>query len=88
MTGGKISRERGPEAPAADFLKLLEYLKSSRGFDFSGYKLSSLMRRMQKRMQQIGVAGYADYVDYLGRPWRSSATATSTSSKGPPSATG
>ncbi|HYO15949.1 MAG TPA: CheR family methyltransferase [Thermoanaerobaculia bacterium] len=65
MTGGKKSRERGAERPAADFLKLLDYLKISRGFDFSGYKLSSLMRRVQKRMQQIGAASYSDYVDYL-----------------------
>jgi two-component system, chemotaxis family, CheB/CheR fusion protein len=65
VTVGKTSGERSPQAASADFLKLLEYLKSSRGFDFSGYKLSSLMRRVQKRMQQIGVAGYADYVDYL-----------------------
>ena len=52
-------------APAADFLKLLEHLKASRGFDFSGYKLPSLMRRVQKRMQQVGVASYSDYVDYI-----------------------
>ncbi len=51
--------------PTHDFVRLLEYLKASRGFDFSGYKLSSLIRRVQKRMQQIGVASYADYVDFL-----------------------
>jgi two-component system, chemotaxis family, CheB/CheR fusion protein len=56
---------RPPEPPAADFLKLLEHLKASRGFDFSGYKVSSLMRRVQKRMQQMGVASYSDYIDYL-----------------------
>jgi two-component system, chemotaxis family, CheB/CheR fusion protein len=50
---------------ANDFVKLLEYLKSSRGFDFSGYKLASLIRRVQKRMQQVGVESYSDYIDYL-----------------------
>ncbi|HYX22760.1 MAG TPA: CheR family methyltransferase [Thermoanaerobaculia bacterium] len=58
-------RERQAESPASDFVKLLEYLKSARGFDFSGYKLSSLIRRVQKRMQQAGIASYADYVDFL-----------------------
>jgi two-component system CheB/CheR fusion protein len=53
------------ESAASDFVKLLDYLKSTRGFDFSGYKLSSLIRRVQKRMQQIGVASYNDYLDYL-----------------------
>ena len=52
-------------SPASDFVKLLEYLKSNRGFDFSGYKPSSLLRRVQKRMQQVGVANYSDYIDYL-----------------------
>ena len=58
-------REPKAESPASDFVRLLDYLKSSRGFDFSGYKLSSLIRRVQKRMQQVGIASYADYVDYL-----------------------
>jgi two-component system CheB/CheR fusion protein len=53
------------EAPPHDFVKLLDYLKSSRGFDFSGYKLSSLIRRVQKRMQQIGIAAYSEYIDFL-----------------------
>jgi two-component system CheB/CheR fusion protein len=65
VTVGKISSERSPQKASADFLKLLEFLKSSRGFDFTGYKLSSLMRRVQKRMQQVGAASYSDYVDYL-----------------------
>ena len=53
------------ESPASDFVRLLEFLKVNRGFDFSGYKLSSLVRRVQKRMQQVGVASYSEYVDYL-----------------------
>ena len=32
---------------------LLDYLKRSRGSDFSGYKRASLTRRIQKRMQDI-----------------------------------
>jgi two-component system CheB/CheR fusion protein len=44
---------------------LLEYLKGARGFDFTGYKRTSLERRIRKRMQAIGVDDYGDYVDHL-----------------------
>ena len=44
---------------------LIDYLKRSRGFDFAGYKPASLERRIQKRMQSVGVREYPDYVDYL-----------------------
>ncbi|ARV59570.1 chemotaxis protein CheR [Nostocales cyanobacterium HT-58-2] len=44
---------------------LLEYIKRNRGFDFSGYKRTSLSRRIRKRMQFIGVDTYAYYLDYL-----------------------
>ncbi|MGK5685399.1 CheR family methyltransferase [Actinoplanes sp. URMC 104] len=47
------------------FEALLVHLKETRGFDFTGYKRSSLMRRVNRRMTQVGAAGYADYVDYL-----------------------
>ena len=35
------------------------------GFDFTGYKRSSLMRRVDRRMSQVGIADYAEYLDYL-----------------------
>jgi two-component system CheB/CheR fusion protein len=54
----------GPEKDG-NFSALLEYLKRTRGFDFSGYKPSSLKRRIQKRMQGVGIESYADYTDYL-----------------------
>src|SRR5215469_2126029 len=44
---------------------LLDYLKRNRGFDFTAYKRSTLQRRIEKRMQAIGVADFVDYVDYL-----------------------
>ncbi|HEY9871239.1 MAG TPA: CheR family methyltransferase, partial [Candidatus Obscuribacterales bacterium] len=44
---------------------LLEHIRSARGFDFTGYKRSSLMRRVRKRMAQVGVQGFSDYMDYL-----------------------
>ena len=48
-----------------EFESLLQFLKDSRGFDFTGYKRSSLMRRVDRRMQQVDIAHYADYLDYL-----------------------
>ena len=38
-------------AEPGDFEPLLDYLKRTRGFDFTAYKRPSLMRRIQKRMQ-------------------------------------
>src|SRR5436190_6822062 len=50
----------------AEFETLLQYLKSHRGFDFTGYKRSTLMRRAMKRMAALkGVKTYADYQDHL-----------------------
>lgn len=49
----------------ADFEALLNYVKNSRGFDFTGYKRSSLMRRVNKRMQVVEISGYDNYLDYL-----------------------
>src|SRR4051794_17378171 len=48
-----------------EFEALLQFLKDSRGFDFTGYKRSSLMRRVDRRMQQINLTSYVDYLDYL-----------------------
>ena len=44
---------------------LIDFLKRNRGFDFAGYKPASLERRIQKRMQSVGVGDYAEYIDYL-----------------------
>ena len=47
------------------FEVLLEYLKHSRGFDFTGYKRPSLMRRVSNRMNLVGLNDFDDYMDYL-----------------------
>jgi two-component system CheB/CheR fusion protein len=47
------------------FEALLEFLKESRGFDFTGYKRPSLIRRVARRTQAIGLNGWAEYLDYL-----------------------
>jgi two-component system, chemotaxis family, CheB/CheR fusion protein len=44
---------------------LLEHLKQARAFDFTGYKRATLSRRIEKRMQQVGVERHEDYVDFL-----------------------
>jgi two-component system, chemotaxis family, CheB/CheR fusion protein len=49
----------------AGLRSLLEFLKRNRGFDFTGYKRSSLERRIRKRMQQEGVETYEEYQDHL-----------------------
>ena len=58
-------KESAEQEAGQDFVRLLEYLKTTRGFDFTGYKLSSLIRRVQKRMQQVDVKDYAAYLDFL-----------------------
>jgi two-component system, chemotaxis family, CheB/CheR fusion protein len=48
-----------------DLESLLDYLKRTRGFDFTGYKRTSLERRIAKRMQTVGAGGFSDYLDFL-----------------------
>jgi two-component system CheB/CheR fusion protein len=47
------------------FEALLDYLKGTRGFDFTAYKRSSLMRRIQKRQQAASIESYDAYQAYL-----------------------
>ena len=44
---------------------LLEFVRETRGFDFTGYKRSTIQRRVAKRMAAVGAERYDDYVDYL-----------------------
>src|SRR5437588_2985533 len=43
----------------------LDFVKQARGFDFTGYKRSSIERRVAKRMGEVGVERYDEYTDYL-----------------------
>ncbi|EPD58888.1 CheR family methyltransferase [Streptomyces sp. HGB0020] len=45
--------------------ELLRFLRDARGFDFTGYKRSSLGRRIRKRMSDAQVSTYTDYRDRL-----------------------
>src|SRR4051812_38655208 len=47
------------------FEALLDFLKRSRGLDFTGYKRTSLERRFRRRMEAIECQSYGDYLDYL-----------------------
>ena len=48
-----------------DLEVLLDYLRRSRGFDFTGYKRTSLSRRIERRMQVVGADSYLGYLDHL-----------------------
>jgi two-component system CheB/CheR fusion protein len=47
------------------FEALLQFLKRTRGFDFTGYKRASLERRFRRRMDTVGCQSFGDYLDYL-----------------------
>ena len=49
----------------ARFEGLLRFLQLQRGFDFTGYKRPSLMRRVARRMQTLNIDDYERYKDYL-----------------------
>jgi two-component system CheB/CheR fusion protein len=55
-----LSLEAGPQLEG-----LLEYLREERGFDFTGYKRPSLIRRIAKRCQELGIDSFSAYLDYL-----------------------
>ncbi len=48
-----------------NFEALLQYLKRTRGIDFTGYKRPSLMRLTTKQMQSVGAESFSQYLDYL-----------------------
>jgi two-component system, chemotaxis family, CheB/CheR fusion protein len=65
MTETRVAAEdRGTEA---EFETLLEFVRDSRGFDFTGYKRPSLKRRVARRMAAVGATEYGDYQQYLAR---------------------
>src|SRR4051794_8464505 len=60
--------EDGDEVQRQDddlFEPLLEYIKRSRGFDFTGYKRAGLQRRILRRMQMLGISSFTNYTDHL-----------------------
>ncbi|GAS86433.1 CheR family methyltransferase [Mycolicibacterium brisbanense] len=47
------------------FEALLRYMRDSRGFDFTGYKRTSLIRRVRHRMDHAGYDTFDQYLDVL-----------------------
>jgi two-component system CheB/CheR fusion protein len=56
---------RETDSKTLELQDLLDYLKRSRGFDFSGYKKTTLSRRIEKRMSAVEAETFAEYQDYL-----------------------
>ncbi|MGE5136944.1 MAG: CheR family methyltransferase [Gemmatimonadota bacterium] len=48
-----------------EFDELLVMLRETRGFDFTGYKRSTLQRRLRRRMDARGLSSLSEYRDYL-----------------------
>jgi two-component system, chemotaxis family, CheB/CheR fusion protein len=53
------------EGSTQEFDELLLMLKETRGFDFTGYKRSTLMRRIRRRMDARALTSLSEYRDYL-----------------------
>ncbi|MEK8172197.1 protein-glutamate O-methyltransferase CheR [Streptomyces sp. M19] len=51
--------------PDEELEELLRFIRDARGFDFTGYKRSSLGRRIRKRMTDVEAPSYRDYRDLL-----------------------
>src|SRR6516225_591255 len=60
-----MTQQSIPEETDSTLEDLLAFIRDSRGFDFTGYKRSSLARRIRKRMHEAGSADYVDYRDRL-----------------------
>ncbi len=61
--GGGVATADESDAPGLE--AMLDYLHRNRGFDFTGYKRTTLARRIRRRMTLLGIATYPEYVDYL-----------------------
>jgi len=54
-----------PPAADAAFEALLEFVRDERGFDFTGYKRSTLGRRVRRRMAEVGIDDFVAYQAHL-----------------------
>jgi two-component system CheB/CheR fusion protein len=60
-----MTHGEGEEPANEAFESLLRYMRDSRGFDFTGYKRTSLIRRVRHRMERAGFDDYDAYLDVL-----------------------
>jgi two-component system CheB/CheR fusion protein len=56
-----------PAEPNPQFENLLEYVRDTRGFDYTGYRRPTLMRRFERRMQVVGASTLVEYREYLAQ---------------------
>ena len=66
----RVGHAWSPDALAAEQVEQLEgaflaYLRERRGFDFTGYKRPSLVRRVRRRMAEVGIQTVPEYQDHL-----------------------
>jgi two-component system CheB/CheR fusion protein len=47
--------------PDPSFEELLQFIRQTRGFDFTGYKRPSLVRRFERRLQVLRIKSWDDY---------------------------
>lgn len=62
---GKARDADSDRVPDHGLEELLLFIRDARGFDFTGYKRSTLGRRIRKRMGDVGIPDYGDYRDLL-----------------------
>ncbi|MGO9855801.1 MAG: CheR family methyltransferase [Acidimicrobiales bacterium] len=55
----------GPDGADEGLEKLLHFVRDARGFDFTGYKRSTIERRVRRRMQDVGLESIGSYHDLL-----------------------
>src|SRR5215472_16407826 len=60
-----MAEQRVSEGTDSTLEDLLVFIRDARGFDFTGYKRSSLARRIRKRMYEAGSQDYVAYRDRL-----------------------
>jgi two-component system, chemotaxis family, CheB/CheR fusion protein len=60
-----MTQPAGQDEVDSGLEELLIFIRDARGFDFTGYKRSSLARRVRKRMHEAGIVDYMDYRDRL-----------------------
>ncbi|MBE7183792.1 MAG: PAS domain-containing protein [Methylobacterium mesophilicum] len=58
-------RSLDEDGAANDIRRIVAFLRTRTGHDFSGYKRSTVLRRIQRRMQVCQIAELADYLQHL-----------------------
>ena len=65
LTDAATAQEQPPAENDPGWAGLLNYLVTARGFDFHGYKPTTLARRIRKRMASLEIESFAAYQDHL-----------------------